>query len=155
MKRIPLTQGLYALVDDEDYEYLSRHKWYASKEGNMYYAKRYVYLGNGKGTSVKMHQGLLGKKPVFVIDHKDGNGLNNQKSNLRHVTRRQNAQNLFISKTSKYPGVYWNKRMQKWDARIRVNGKRRFLGLFADEYEAFLAYKNAVLRYAGEEVVSV
>ena len=144
VKEIPLTQGMVALVDDDNYEWLSQYKWCANKNKKTYYAMRHAILENGKKTMVSMHQEILGMKPGHIVDHRDGNGLKNIRSNLRHVTPRQNAQNLHIPKSSKYPGVYWNKCAQKWHVRIRANRTCKHIGYYTNELNAFLAYQKAV-----------
>lgn len=141
MKKIPLTQGKYALVDDEDYDSLVKYKWCAVKRGKKYYAGRrhgnkFVYL----------HQELLGKYPGLEIDHINGNSLDNWRSNLRLVTHRQNMQNRWHRRYSKYPGVSWDKTNKKWIAWIWIGGKHRFLGRYDEEEQAFLAYCLALKR---------
>lgn len=146
MKEIPLTQEKFALVDDDMFEELNQHKWFAIKHRNTFYAMRNLPMINGKRMPIKMNHVILGK-PLkgFVHDHKDGNGLNNQRDNLRIVTSRQNSQNMKnIIQTSHYPGVHWCKQSKKWRARIKINGIKKSLGFFVDEYKAFEAYRSAV-----------
>jgi hypothetical protein len=81
------------------------------------------------------------------IDHIDGNGLNNQKSNLRVVTHRENHQNRQHKKSSKFPGVSWNKKIKKWNAKIRIGNKSLHLGYFYDEEEASKAYSLALKQF--------
>ena len=146
MKEIILTQNQVALVDDDLYEELNQFNWFAQKGRNTFYAKRNSPRVNGKQRTINMHHEVIGKPPVGKMsDHADGNGCNNQRYNLRHVTNRQNCQNLKnIKKTSKYPGIYWFEDRKKWTAQIKINGKGKFLGRFAIEAEAFEAYKQAV-----------
>ena len=149
IKTIPLSQGKFALVDDEDFEELSKHKWHAVKDYNTYYARRRIKGINGK--AITMHQQLLGKKEGLEIDHDDGNGLNNQRYNLKHVTHRQNMLNRhsgISDKQSKHQWLVWHKDRKKWQARIKINGKLKFLGYYSDEYEAFKAYCNAEISLA-------
>lgn len=150
-KEIKLTQEKVTIVDDEDYECLSQFTWYAWRDGNTFYAGRHIRLINSKQVRIMMHHIIIGKPPIgHETDHKDGNGLNNRRSNLRHVTRRQNAQNLRnIKLTSQFPGVCGYKRYGKWVARIRINEKRKFLGYFEKELDAAAAYKDA-LKTIGE-----
>ena len=154
MKRIPLTQGKYALVDDEDYERLNQYKWQVRKHRHTFYAQRST-SNNGRRKTIQMHHEIIGHPPENLeTDHKDGKGLNNQRNNLRHVTGRQNMQNQKNrkNKTSQYPGVGWHKLRQKWRARIVVSGVEKHLGLFINELEAFEIYKQAI-NDIGEEVV--
>jgi len=149
-KLIPLTQGKLAIVDDEDYEYLSQFKWYAEKHRKTFYASRSVY--NPKRT-VRMHVEIMGYREGYEVDHIDGDGLNNIKSNLRHVTTRQNQQNRRnIRKTSSYPGVCYDKDSNRWRSTICVNNRNRFLGNYDTEREAFSAYLKS-LSEIGESVV--
>jgi len=143
MKQIPLTQGLFALVDDKDFEWLSQWKWFTYKHRNTFYAKRMSKTADGKRTTTLMHVEIIGRRKGLITDHITGVGLDNRRENLRHVTQRQNLQNLHIETSSKYPGVYWHKQKSKWHAVIRVNGKRKHLGYFTGELEAFDAYRKA------------
>lgn len=145
MKEIKLTQSKVALVDDEDFERVGQYKWFAHKHGATFYARRNLPRVEGKQTNVKMHHFIFGKPPKgYEYDHKDGNGLNNQKGNLILKTHRQNCQNRHLVKASQYPGISWFKRTQQWVAQIQINGKAKGLGYFNTEEDAFDAYKKAV-----------
>lgn len=146
MKEIQLTQGKIALVDDCDYERLNRHKWCAVKHFNTFYAVRNSPRINGKQRRIHMHHEIIGKPSKnLVTDHKNGDGLRNLRSNLRHVTQRQNTQNKKnIKKTSIYSGVSWHKKVKRWYAYISIKKKRKYLGCFIDELQAFESYKKAV-----------
>ena len=148
MKRIKLTRGKFALVDDRDYEWLNQWKWWAGKHRYNFYAERWEWK-NGKRTNIKMQYAILGKKKGYVIDHIDRNGLNNQRSNLRFATIRQNNINKRMHKnnTSGYMGVYWHKHCKKWAACIRKNGKSIHLGLFEKPEKASVVYKEATKKY--------
>ena len=152
LKTIPLTQGMVALVDDSDYEMLSRYKWRVHKSRNTCYAKTTITTATGRET-VQMHWMIMGRRPGFKIDHRNGNGLDNQRGNLRYLTHRQNLQNLHNKRSSGYPGVSLHKLTGKWDARIRINGKPKYLGLHNTEEEAFAAYCQA-LESIGERVLT-
>jgi hypothetical protein len=153
MKTIELTQGLCAMVDDEDYTELNTYNWNASKQGHTYYVIRYDISKSGKKTTTSMHRAIMKTPKGMVTDHKDGNGLNNCKSNLRVVTQRQNRQNIHTAKSSKYPGVRWHKKAKKWYTQIRIGDKRKHLGSFTTEIEVYKAYL-AALKSLGEVVVT-
>jgi hypothetical protein len=158
MKQIKLTQGYVALVNDEDYERVNAFKWHAyiatRKDGTIktIYAKRNIPKINGKRTTQKMHRFILGiTDPKVQADHKDHNGLNNQRYNLRQATHTQNGRNTRIStmNTSGVKGVGWHKGAEKWHARIAVDGNRIHLGNFTDKEEAAHAYDAAALKHHG------
>lgn len=155
MKEIELTQGFVALVDDKDYPILSVHKWQALliKKTGMVYAGRSDRDASGKRVTVRMHCFIKGKKG---IDHKDGNGLNNQRYNLRECTQLGNTRNAGKSSrllTSQYKGVC--KRTEyvhsiKWRAQITVNYKKIVIGTFDEEVYAAQAYDAAAKFHFGE-----
>jgi hypothetical protein len=154
MKKIQLTQNRIALVDDVDFDILNQFKWCTQKLGNTYYATRHSPMVNGERHTILMHWEIIGKPPKgLMTDHRNGRGTDNQRKNLRFVTRRQNGQNqIHRNKSSQYPGVSWYKAYQKWRSRIVINGKSKHLGYFMDEYEAFNVYREAV-ELLGENVV--
>lgn len=145
MKEILLTQSKMALVDDDNYEWLNQWKWCANRAyGEKYYAVMYTREGRKNRKRIYMHRLIIESSCDMDCDHIDGNGLNNQRSNLRLVTHRQNMQNILGTKTSKYPGVCWHKASNRWSATISINGKAKHLGIFATEIDAFNAYCNAL-----------
>ena len=148
VKEIPLTKGKVALVDDEDYKKLSKYKWRAEKRGDLFYAYRSARRHGGYA----MHGEILSVPLGMEIDHKDRNGLNNQKGNLRFCTVSQNQANAKsrIGGTSRFKGVGWFKPSRKWRALIKVKKQLIYLGLFTTEEDAAMAYNNAALRYFGE-----
>jgi hypothetical protein len=157
MKKICLTQGKIALVDDDQFELLIQWRWFAHREWKNFYAVRCGKVDecvNGKRPLIRMHHTIAGFPPKgLMADHCDGNGLNNQRENLRFVTCRQNQQNqTHRNKSSQYPGVCWDKSRQKWIVCICVSGIQKNLGRFTDEFEAFTAYKQAV-ESLGETIV--
>lgn len=143
MKEIPLTQGRSALVDDEDYQYLIQFNWHASRYGNIYYAKRIGWV-NGKRTSIRMHREIMGLiESKNLCDHIDGNGLNNQKVNLRIANYFQNNRNRRpqSNTTSRYKGV--SRHRLGWQCRItHANKNTKHIGYFKTEEEAAIAYNK-------------
>lgn len=153
MKEIKLTRGMFALVDDEDFEYLNQWKWNAQKIRNNWYAVRTVWSSGNKRHGELMHRVLLKAKTAKeIVDHKDRNGLNNQKVNLRLCTVAQNCANRSPKKhsTSKYLGVCWIAGRGKWRADIKDSGKNKFLGQFDSEDAAANAYNAAAKEIHGE-----
>lgn len=154
MKEIPLTQDMVALVDDEDYEGLAKWKWcYRKREHNhIGYALRNARKQDGKQATIYMHRIILNLPRGCETDHINGNGLDNRKENLRVATITQNRWNRGKShnNTSGFKGVDWCKRDKKWRAKIEVNKKSVFLGLFKDKLEAVKVYNAAAIKYHGE-----
>lgn len=154
MREILLTQGYTTQVDDKEYESLNQYKWYAHvarhKDGStkVVYAVRSVYKDGTQATQ-QMHNLIMGAKG---IDHEDGNGLNNQRQNLRLATKQQNGNNrrLSIDNTSGYKGVCWHKAKNKWGAQITVNGEIIHLGYYVDIPEAAQAYDRAAKELHGK-----
>ncbi len=149
MKQIPLTKGQYALVDDEDYEFLMQWKWHYTVKG---YAARSVRLDsvNGKQRcqTIYMHTVLLNTPKGRHTDHKDGNRLNNSRANIRVCTASENHCNRqpLTGCSSEYKGVSWHSRHKKWRAKIATNGRSFHLGYFDDEASAATAYNIAALQ---------
>lgn len=153
MKEIELTQGKVALVDDRDYVALSRWTWFAHKDPKgCWYAGRTDRTG--KQRTVHMHRQLLGIEVVGTmrIDHKNGDGLDNQRDNLRTCTHRQNGQNqkLNSANASGYKGVDWKADRKKYRARITVDDTTLELGFFNRVIDAAVAYDQAAQIYFRE-----
>jgi hypothetical protein len=148
VKTITLTQGKVALVDDEDYErILAAGKWYAHRSGKVWYAERKITRADGRQRDERMHWAVLGIRRR--LDHKDGNGLNCQKTNLRFASYSQNGMNQARHRNNKsgVHGVFWNAEKQKWQAQIKAAGKKRHLGYFALLADAAEARRHAELLY--------
>lgn len=145
MKRIQLSQGLHATVDDEDFDWLSKYKWFVVICGGNGGCQRYKYAMRRNGKKhILMHREILKPGTNELVDHKDGNGLNNQRANLRKCDRSQNAANTRSKKNAaKYPGCSYSKARKKWRAHVRVRGVRKCVGEFDDPDQAVAAYRNA------------
>jgi hypothetical protein len=149
MAEIVISDGSSVMVDDEDYEWLTNWKWSAHGEG---YAMRGEHIGNRKYKYFTMHREIVGAKKGDIVDHINGNKLDNRKENLRIANRSQNATNSKHRKNeSGYRGVCKDKRRGLWKSEIRIgDGKRKFLGYYEDKIEAAKAYNEAAISYHGE-----
>jgi hypothetical protein len=152
MKIIPLSQGLFALVSDGDFEYLSQWKWYAARRsGNTFYARR-METKNGKRKLIYMHRAVTKCPDGLEPDHINHNTLDNRRENLRVCTHYENVQNAIhpFGKTSKgFRGVRlfdgkW------WRAQISIAGKAIHLGTFPTAEEAARAYDKANKEHRGK-----
>ncbi len=154
MKKIPLTQGKFALVDDEDYDYLMQWKWCArwDKNARNFYALRASSMKDGKRYPIHMHREILG---LFhgdrkLTDHRNHNGLDNRRNNLRLCTHSQNHQNQRINTntSSMYKGV--SRCQGKWRVGIHNSGKKIHLGVYTSEIEAAKIYDARAKELFGE-----
>jgi len=149
MRKIPLTQGLYAIVDDIDYSAIASIKWHVQKNRNTFYAIRNIVLPRKDNkrfiTTVRMHREILelSSSQDSCVDHINGNGLDNRRCNLRIVTVRENSISRHHKKSSIYSGVCWHKQRSKWLSSIYFKGRSRHIGLFENEIDAATAYRVA------------
>lgn len=156
MKKIPLPNGQFALVDDEDYDMLMKFKWSVTKPGHRrtVYARTNVKGADGKYFTESMHRMVLGLKKYDgkVVDHINGNGLDNRKSNLRVCEVRNNAANVKTPRnnTSGYKGVHFRKDRSVWIAEIRVNWKLHTVAYTRCKHFAARKYNEKALEYFGE-----
>jgi len=141
---------MVALVDDEDFVELNEFKWYALKMRNNYYAVRSEYTFPRK--TILMHRVILKADPTRQVDHKDHNGLNNQRENIRLCSSAQNQMNQRRQNntSSQFKGVYWCKFSKKWAGQVRYQGKHIFLGRFGNEKTAAYAYDKKAKELFGE-----
>lgn len=150
-RRIPLIQGLYAVVDDEDYAWLVTYKWSVITVSlDLKYAVR--HQPRTKSKMIYMHRQILEVAPGQHVDHRNHDGLDNRRSNLRICTHAQNCQNKRPNRecSSSYKGVSWYKSKRLWSSAIKVSGVRKHLGYFKNEVDAAKAYDDAARKYFGE-----
>jgi hypothetical protein len=143
MKEIKLSQNKVAIVDDEDYEFLSEFTWYAQRNRTIFYAYRQY--------NILMHRVIIKAKKGDLVDHINGDGLDNRKSNLRIATNQQNQRNRHIVwSSSGYKGVSYDKERDKFSAGIRIDGKTIHLGRYNTAIEAAIIYDEAALEKFGD-----
>jgi len=142
------------MVDDEDYEYLIKRKWYCLQKKNTCYAYGFLYK-SGKGI-IYMHR-VVNKTPKNKItDHINMQGLDNRKKNLRTVTESENKQNRKSrpGSTSQYLGVHWNKEKRQWRGALFKRGKFLLRSAFKNELEAARAYDKAARKHYGKHAAT-
>jgi hypothetical protein len=153
-RKISLTQGKYAIVDPDDYVWLSKYKWTTSRVYTKFYAVRSVKCKKtSKMKTIRMHREILNVPAGLECDHINGHSLDNRKANLRAATRQQNCWNNRKRKPkslSKYKGVSFSKRGRPWKAMLTVDGKWIYLGSYNSEVEAAKAYDKAAKNYFGQ-----
>lgn len=145
---VPLTKGFEAIIDAADAADVGRYNWAAAIRGKLVYAYRSVWTP--KGTEM-LHRRLL-REPKLIVDHIDGDGLNNRRSNLRIATKAQNAFNSKRHKdnASGFKGVSFHRARGRWTAWIRAGGESKYLGLFDTPEEAHAAYCFAARKIHGQ-----
>lgn len=149
MKKIKLSQNQFTLVDNKDFKYLNKFNWYVHSGGNTVYAARNSKTINGKRKTIWMHKEIMKTPKGMETDHIDGNGLNNQRKNLRICTKSENQHNRskYKCNTSGFKGVSWHIGHKKWGASIQSSGKQIYLGYYDSKIEAYNAYCNACTKY--------
>lgn len=156
MKQIPLTQGQVALVDDEDFESLSQHKWSARwhKRTKGFYALRNSKTVAGKKHTILMHREILGlqRGDKLVVDHINHDTLDNRRKNLRACTSKDNSRNMRPrpNRSTGYKGVHWSNSHKKWRAQINVDRKVTMIGDFTTPEDAARAYDAYAVKAFGE-----
>lgn len=148
-KRFPDT---FTMVDDDMFGELNRYKWHVRQSTSVLYVRRNSLDADGRHVWVNMHHQVLRSPDGTETDHRDGNGLNNQKSNLRVCTGSQNQCNQRTPKNNKsgYKGVSWNGNARKWQASIGINGKTLHMGYFFCLIKAARTYDSAAREHFGE-----
>ena len=152
MKKIPISDDAFALVDDKDYPYLIQFRWYIQKQRHRYYARRRKRI-DGRTREIRMHRVIAKARPGEEVDHVNGDGLDNRKCNLRIATAAQNQWNRSKQRgkyTSKYKGVSYSVDKNRWSADIYENRIVHRLGKFMNEYDAVMAYNAAAVIWHGE-----
>jgi hypothetical protein len=144
MKEIKLTKNQVAIVDDDQFDTVSQFKWYCGKDG---YAKR-----SQNKKIVFMHRVIMSPDNNKLVDHINGDTLDNRKTNLRYCNNQQNNYNRgpMSHNISGYKGVSWRKSNQKWYAQIKHNAKTKYIGYFKTKEEAAIAYNNVASKLFGE-----
>jgi hypothetical protein len=146
-KEIQLTQGKVSIVDDEDFETLRWFRWCYMSRG---YAVRSSY--GERREMLYLHRVIMQAPPGLLVDHINGDKLDNRRENLRLCSARENLRNRRpdAGSTSPYKGVSWNTQKQRWIAVIHVDRRAIQIGVFTDEIEAAYAYDRAAEKYFGE-----
>jgi hypothetical protein len=148
VKEIPISDGSFALVDDEDYAALVTRKWYMSTGG---YVRRNVHKTKGKNLMISMHREIMNPTEEEHVDHVNGNKRDCQRANLRKCTQQENNRNLRKKVpekcTSRFKGVCWV--ANRYRAYIVVDKIQVNLGRHRDEATAAIAYNAAAVKYFG------
>lgn len=154
MRSIPLTQGQIAVVDDIDFERINRSKWHAKLFGvkkKKWYAYGRPKDDQGKRQYISMPAFIMKPEPGLIVDHKNGNTLDNRRRNLRICTQKENTCNTQKSRGfSRYKGVRLDQGSNFWRAQIHINGTIRSIGRFLTEEEAAEAYNREAKNLFGE-----
>ena len=151
-RRLYLGQGKWTLLDVKDYYRLRFLKWVVYGNGTNLYAIRLRLTDPNKTSTVYMHREIMNPPPDLVVDHRNCDGLDNRKQNLRFATHAQNTRNRRKKKngSSQFLGVYFNKEKSTWDSQLMHNGKKIWVGRFDNEIDAAKAYDETARKYHGE-----
>ena len=142
----------FVSVEDCLYPWLSQWKWSPAENGSTVYATRAEVLCDNSKKTILMHRLILDAQPKDKCDHKDGNGLNNLRENLRLCTHAENMRNRKNQKnnSSGFKGVSWDRGLCKWRVQLKLNGKNKQYGVFFCLIKAAKAYDEAAKKYHGE-----
>jgi len=150
---ITLSRFKFAIVDKDDFERLKPYRWFSLWNRCGYYAVRNVRRCERRRLQIMMHREIVGAPKGVLVDHINGNTLDNRKANLRLATASQNMYNTRRNKkgcASGFRGVSWHKHAKKWEARLASEGKRIYAGSYDSELEAAKAYDTAARKYHKE-----
>jgi len=150
--KLKISAGQFVEIDESDFLLLDQWSWSFTNCGRKNYAVRNQKI-DGKNRRIYMHRFLTSPGPDDIVDHANGDGLDNRRSNLRVTNRSMNAANtgkFGVDKTSDFKGVHWAKEIKRWRARIHMNGKTVSLGCFESESDAANAYNQAAIDHFGE-----
>ncbi len=148
---LPLSQGLVAIIDEQDYPILSQYRWCAAKCRHTFVACRGTWR-DGRTKKVYLHRLIMNAPQNSLVDHINGDGLDNRRCNLRICTKKENNRNrtrMQSLNTSGFRGAFWEHGCKKWRAQISVNNKNHHIGVFHSKHEAASAYQQAAKRLYG------
>jgi hypothetical protein len=153
-RKIDLGEGEFTIVDSDVYYRLGNFKWYLNGSKGKFYAVRSVKVDSTCTTVLRLHREIMNAPAGLLVDHHNGDSLDNRRDNLRIATACQNMQNRRVRKkhtaSSQFIGVYFDKGRKDWIYQLRANGKLVSTGRFATEVEAARARDRAALKYHGE-----
>lgn len=152
-RRIYLGEGYWTILDSRDYYRLRGYKWYIFGRCGKFYAQRSKIIANERTVPVAMHREIIKAPKGKLIDHRNGDSLDNRRENLRPATRAQNRRNAVKTRrktSSKYNGVSLEKKSRSWKMQLRRNGRTISSGRFKNEIDAAKAYDKAAKKYFGE-----
>lgn len=152
MKKIPLTQNKFALVDDKDFDYLNQWKWCADAKGYAVRSEKRSQTGRDKRNLIRMQREILDAPTDLFVDHINGDKLDNRRINLRLATPSENMRNRKISYNNKsgYKGVWFNRKKQKYVAYIKFNNRSHVLAHSDDVIDAAHIYNQFAEQIFGE-----